>query len=153
MCHESTLVPIPEWATRARETFDPTHPEYGIDKQGRQCFAIDSCIVPALLAVWDAGFKTTGCCCGHESGHGVISLDLGWANQAGVMQPWLLEHHCVLCGMLHGNKEGEPLPDWAKDAQGKPVVWQPLGDNWAERIEIAKAAREGGRILREGKER
>lgn len=27
----------------------------------------------------------------------------------------------------------------------------PADDNWAERIEIAKAAREGGRILREGK--
>lgn len=96
MCGTTTLVPIPEWA-RAREWFDETHPEFGIDEEGRQCFAIDSCIVSALKAVWAAGFKTLGCCCGHGQGSGVISLDLG--NDLDELVP--AEHHCPKCGTIH----------------------------------------------------
>lgn len=100
MCTESTLVPIPDFITPFE--FDPSHPEYGIDEQGRRCFRIDSCIVPVLLAVWEAGFKTMGCCCGHGSGRGVISLDLGYA-RAGLTWP----HHCVQCGLLHIEAESK----------------------------------------------
>lgn len=39
-------------------------------KQG-WCLGLD-----ALEAVWKVGFKTSGCCCGHGSGRGVISLAL-----------------------------------------------------------------------------
>lgn len=80
MCETQTLVPIPEWADAS--TFDADHPEYGIDADGRKCFAIDTCIVPALLAVWAAGYRTLGCCCGHGqvSGgviSGIMTLDTG----------------------------------------------------------------------------
>ena len=26
---------------------------------------MDECIVPVIKALWDAGFETLGCCCGH----------------------------------------------------------------------------------------
>ena len=100
MCTETTFVPIPAWATRSLSIFDANHPEFGIDNQGRKCFAIDSCIAPALQAVWDAGFKTLGCCCGHGQGYGVISLDLGLFDVDGSSRPDTL-HHCSMCGQEH----------------------------------------------------
>lgn len=27
--------------------------------------AIDKCLLPEILTLWEAGIKTTGCCCGH----------------------------------------------------------------------------------------
>jgi len=98
MCDTTTLVRIPVWW---EGDFDPTHPEYALDDHGNRCFRIDTCIVPALIAVWKAGFKTLGCCCGHGSGRGVISLDLGW-NHDSPTPP----HHCVLCGVFHEAPEG-----------------------------------------------
>lgn len=79
MCTEAIAVPIPPWATwnLSRYLLHPDHPEY-TTKDGVPCFQIDACIAPALLAVWAAGFKTLGCCCGHGSGTGVISLDTGF---------------------------------------------------------------------------
>ena len=73
MCHKTLLMPIPPFIEPFK--FDPSHPEFGIDDEGRHCFAIDACIAPALQALWDAGIKTVGCCCGHGSGTGVIGLD------------------------------------------------------------------------------
>ena len=104
MCKQSALVPIPEWATWALEHFDAAHPEYGVDAEGRACFRIDCCIVPALLAVWGAGFKTLGCCCGHGQGYGVISLDLGLHERADAPEV-LAEHHCSLCGEMHAGAQ------------------------------------------------
>lgn len=83
MCSETTLVPIPPHLTWSLEHFDATHPEYGVDGGGAKCFVIDSCIVEALKAVWAAGFKTIGCCCGHGSGHGVISLETEYTDDGG----------------------------------------------------------------------
>ena len=90
MCTDQILIPIPAWGDSSR--FDASHPEYGLNSEGQQCWQIDACIAPALLAVWVAGYKTLGCCCGH-GGPGVISLDLGDAPAA--------EHHCSKCGLLH----------------------------------------------------
>lgn len=82
MCkhHEKVLVPIPEFikadplcsSANDPDVFDDG--EYAIDPEGRQCFMIDACLVPALIALWSAGVKTSGCCCGHGSGSGVIGL-------------------------------------------------------------------------------
>lgn len=82
MCLErkSILVPIPDFlkadplctSADRPEVFDGG--EYAIDSEGRQCFVIDACLVPALTALWDAGIKTNGSCCGHGSGSGVIGL-------------------------------------------------------------------------------
>ena len=81
MCQESKLVPIPDLLLPYYgddSSFDPEHPEYGIDAEGRRCFVLDACIVPAVEAVWAAGMKTLGCCCGHgQRSGGVISLDTG----------------------------------------------------------------------------
>lgn len=100
MCAEIELIPIPEWAAFNLEHFDPGHPEYGLDGEGRRCFQIDRCIAPALLAVWAAGFQTLGCCCGHGQDWGVISLDLGLFDGARDRLP-PTEHHCSFCGGLH----------------------------------------------------
>ena len=87
MCLTSTLVPIPDLLLPyygPGSGFDPTHPEFGIDGAGRKCFAIDSCIVEAVEAVWKAGSKTLGCCCGHgQRSGGVISLDTGRLFESG----------------------------------------------------------------------
>lgn len=73
MCDTKRLVPIPDYL-RPGVDFDATHPEFGIDEQGRECFSLDACIVPALEALWAAGVVTVGCCCGHGSRRGAISL-------------------------------------------------------------------------------
>lgn len=28
--------------------------------------SLDRCLVPAIKAIWAAGFETLGCCCGHD---------------------------------------------------------------------------------------
>ena len=30
-----------------------------------KCVAIDKCLLPEILQLWEQGIKTTGCCCGH----------------------------------------------------------------------------------------
>lgn len=40
------------------------------DGKENKCVAIDKCLLPEILYLWEAGIKTTGCCCGH----GDISL-------------------------------------------------------------------------------
>lgn len=75
MCDEREMVPIPDLLADARERFDAAHPEYGHGINGEPAFALDRCIVPAVKALWAQGIRTIGCCCGHGSGHGVISLE------------------------------------------------------------------------------
>jgi hypothetical protein len=76
MCQETVLVPIPAWLEQAGgiHRFDPTHPEYGVDDQGRRCLALDQCIVPAVRALWAIRVVTISCCCGHGEGFGSITL-------------------------------------------------------------------------------
>lgn len=77
MCNEVMLVRIPEFlmSDQIRNGLLTAHPEYGHNSEGVACFALDKCIVPAVQALWDKGIRTIGCCCGHGSGHGVISLE------------------------------------------------------------------------------
>lgn len=72
----AVLVPIPEFLFEQGGIyeFDPTHPEYGIDAEGRRCLALDPCIVPAIKALWEAGIVTISCCCGHAGRNGVITV-------------------------------------------------------------------------------
>lgn len=80
MCQSRLLVTIPDFLRNeplCSSADDPTvfdGGEYAIDENGRQCFVLDECIVPAVLALWEKGIKTTCCCCGHGSGSGVIGL-------------------------------------------------------------------------------
>src|ERR1044071_3883366 len=78
MCQrEYELIPIPDFIKvdpRCIYEFDPTNPEFGVNEVGQECFRIDRCIAPALKALWAAGIKTTGSCCGHGSGSGVVGL-------------------------------------------------------------------------------
>lgn len=80
MCDKTLLVPIPDFLKAdyqdvfAREEIGTT--EFEIDNQGRQCFALDACIVPAVEALWALGIRTVGCCCGHGSGHGMVSIEV-----------------------------------------------------------------------------
>lgn len=75
MCDERKLVPVPDLLADYREKADPAHPEFGHDANGEICFAIDACIVDAVKALWAAGIRTIGCCCGHGSKHAVISFE------------------------------------------------------------------------------
>jgi len=37
--------------------------------------AIDKCLLPEVLKLWELGIKTTGCCCGHgHSDHAFIGV-------------------------------------------------------------------------------
>lgn len=29
--------------------------------------AIDKCLLPEIISLWELGIKTTGCCCGHDN--------------------------------------------------------------------------------------
>lgn len=77
MCERSVLVPIPDFLIDdgIREAMNNAHPEYGHNADGVMCFNLDACIAPAVQALWARGIRTIGCCCGHGSGHGVISLE------------------------------------------------------------------------------
>jgi hypothetical protein len=84
MCDTQTLVPIPDvlWESGEVAGFDPGHPEFGLDDQGRRCLALDTCIVPAVHALWAAGVITVSCCCGHSDGtNGVITIKTVAATQ------------------------------------------------------------------------
>ena len=76
MCNETVSVPIPDFLMNrtVRAGLASAHPEYAHDDDGRPCFQLDRCIAPAVKALWKAGVRTLGCCCGHGSGHGVISV-------------------------------------------------------------------------------
>lgn len=37
--------------------------------------AIDKCLLPEILDLWEHGIKTTGCCCGHGNGEPYIGVD------------------------------------------------------------------------------
>ena len=41
---------------------DPTEPEAAPQPK---YIAVDKCLLPEILRLWEAGIKTTGCCCGH----------------------------------------------------------------------------------------
>lgn len=41
---------------------DPTKPEKPPEPK---TVAIDKCLLPEILKLWEMGIKTTGCCCGH----------------------------------------------------------------------------------------
>lgn len=79
----SVLVPIPDHmedvAWLVAELCDkPDDAEFGRDEEGRASFRIDGCIVDALKAVWAAGYRTLGCCCGHgQNAGGIITIDNG----------------------------------------------------------------------------
>lgn len=101
MCNEVTLVRVPQWAMWRIEGADFDGPEFGRDAAGVPCFKIDACIAGAVQTLWAAGFRTLGCCCGHGSGRGVISLDLGyWEGDTATEDA--KGHHCTVCGVLHG---------------------------------------------------
>jgi hypothetical protein len=75
MCNQNcaVLVPIPRFL-EPYVYFNPEHPEFGIDEQGRRCLAIDACMVDALQALWDREIPTISACCLHGEGEGVITL-------------------------------------------------------------------------------
>lgn len=41
---------------------DPTDKTH---KKQTKMVSIDKCLLPEILLLWEAGIKTTGCCCGH----------------------------------------------------------------------------------------
>lgn len=41
---------------------DPCEPDR---KPFSKMIAVDKCLLPEILSLWEMGIKTTGCCCGH----------------------------------------------------------------------------------------
>mgnify|MGYP000951950838 CR=1 FL=1 len=41
---------------------DPCEPDR---KSFPKTIAVDKCLLPEILSLWEQGIKTTGCCCGH----------------------------------------------------------------------------------------
>lgn len=41
---------------------DPTEPDAPPEAK---TVAVDKCLLPEILKLWEIGIKTTGCCCGH----------------------------------------------------------------------------------------
>ena len=75
MCNAVSLIPIrPALGGRAIHDFDAAHPEYGLNDRGERRLALDTCIVPAVRALWAARVVTYSCCCLHGQGYGVITL-------------------------------------------------------------------------------
>ena len=42
---------------------------------------IDKCLMRDILEIWEAGIKTTGCCCGHERSKPFISVVEGYESK------------------------------------------------------------------------
>lgn len=36
-----------------------------LEDGGRKTVAIDRCLLPEVISLWEQGIRTTGCCCGH----------------------------------------------------------------------------------------
>ena len=66
MCSTEVLIPIPAllWNNNA---VAPLGAEHVLNDIGEHCILIDSCIVPAVKALWDAGIVTLSSCCGHAA--------------------------------------------------------------------------------------
>lgn len=60
------ILGLPEWSKervrRLSEGISPT-------------VCVDGCIKDKILELWDKGIETTGCCCGHNTGVGWVSVD------------------------------------------------------------------------------
>ncbi len=54
----------PDWGGTTPE-IDVTAPEH-LREPGRDTICLDLCIAPAVLALWAAGVRTYGACCGHN---------------------------------------------------------------------------------------
>ena len=46
---------------------------YKLSNGENKCVAIDKCLLPEIISLWEKGIKTTGNCCGH----GIISPFIG----------------------------------------------------------------------------
>ena len=40
-----------------------------------RCVAIDKCLLPEIISLWEMGIKTTGCCCGHGKHEACIGVE------------------------------------------------------------------------------
>lgn len=60
------VVQLPAWSKARKIRLQNGHPPD---------VSIDSCIVDAILALWEKGIETTGCCCGHKLMRAWVSVD------------------------------------------------------------------------------
>jgi hypothetical protein len=94
MCTRRILVPIPNFFTEGKDYhfFDEKHPEYGINRKGQRCFRLDACIVPLIKALWAGGFKTRGCCCGHDKSF--LRIGVQWRSSLWVLDQYDHPFYC-----------------------------------------------------------
>jgi hypothetical protein len=118
MCDRSVLVPIPDhvWQAGGIYSFDPSHPEYGLNDQGEKCLSLDACIVPAVKALWAAGVVTLSCCCGHGDPWGVISVQTESSQgRLGAMIVRVEEYDAQLRRIADLERENERLEGWGQN--------------------------------------
>jgi hypothetical protein len=89
MCNRQTVLPIPPFllddpicVPQDAAAYDGG--EFDLNTSGEHCLVVDTCLVPALIALWEAGIKTTSCCCGHGSGSGVIGIATKYEHEHGM---------------------------------------------------------------------
>lgn len=54
-------------------------PWYSETSRAPKYIAVDKCLLPEILSLWEKGIRTTGCCCGHgrqPAFIGVIDSDI-----------------------------------------------------------------------------
>lgn len=69
----------PRIVTRAGELRWPCCAEVSVPAppwEDRALISLDGCIADAIQALWDAGIRTRGCCCGHQGQFGPPSVIL-----------------------------------------------------------------------------
>ncbi len=62
----------PDWGGSTPEVV-VDYRQYFPDSQ-RDTICVDACIVDAMMALWQAGVRTGGCCCGHNRQGGPPSV-------------------------------------------------------------------------------
>ena len=50
-------------------------------KEGAKLVAVDKCLLPEILQLWEMDIKTTGCCCGHDKLKPFISVKKEFVKQ------------------------------------------------------------------------
>lgn len=49
-------------------------PWYSATSDAPKYIAVDKCLLPEILSLWERGIRTTGCCCGHAKLPAFISV-------------------------------------------------------------------------------
>lgn len=103
-------------------------PYYSYEECGDvRYIAVDKCLLPEILSLWEMGIRTTGCCCGHDKLEpfiGVIDEDiprmkaLGYKVQYNQYRPGAEDSFCPKTQLVYGDAD-KGFNWWDKNASKK----------------------------------